>query len=101
MKLASFAVAGALVALALPANAAEKVTAPGVTQSDEISAATRKRDRYYDQTRRVQPQRQAYRSSGFADPSFDQNGRPYRPSFYAPCTVDLGYGRFESCDTVR
>jgi hypothetical protein len=35
-----------------------------------------------------------------ADPSFDQNGRPYRNPFPGQCMVDLGYGRFESCDQV-
>jgi hypothetical protein len=39
-----------------------------------------------------------YRAYGAADPSFDRYGRPYRPQFYSPCTVDLGYGRFARCD---
>ena len=34
-----------------------------------------------------------------SDPSFDPSGRPWRPNFYAPCTEDLGYGRFKSCDS--
>ncbi len=38
-----------------------------------------------------------YRSFA-ADPSFDPSGRPYRPSVYSPCQIDLGYGRFTSCD---
>lgn len=33
------------------------------------------------------------------DPSFDRSGRPYRPNFYSPCTVDLGYGRFTDCNS--
>jgi hypothetical protein len=32
-----------------------------------------------------------------ADPSFDQNGRPYRPPPGLPCPIDLGYGRWTSC----
>lgn len=32
-----------------------------------------------------------------ADPSFDQNGRPYRPPRGLPCPIDLGYGRWTSC----
>jgi hypothetical protein len=40
----------------------------------------------------------AYRRSYAADPSFSPSGRPYRPSVYSPCTIDLGYGRFTSCD---
>jgi hypothetical protein len=35
-----------------------------------------------------------------ADPSFDQDGRPYRNPFPGQCMVDLGYGRWESCDQV-
>jgi len=38
-----------------------------------------------------------YRSFA-ADPSFDPSGRPYQPSVYSPCQIDLGYGRFTSCD---
>ena len=34
----------------------------------------------------------AYRNHPWPDPSFDRNGRPYKPNFYSPCTVDLGYG---------
>ena len=33
-----------------------------------------------------------------ADPSFDQDGRPYRNPFPDQCMVDLGYGRWESCN---
>jgi len=40
-----------------------------------------------------------YRNHPWPDPSFDRSGRPYRPNFYSPCTVDLGYGRFASCDS--
>ena len=40
----------------------------------------------------------SYRRSYAADPSFDPSGRPYRPTVNSPCTVDLGYGRFASCD---
>jgi hypothetical protein len=36
-----------------------------------------------------------------ADPSFDQDGRPYRNPFPGQCMVDLGYGRWESCNQVR
>jgi len=32
-----------------------------------------------------------------ADPSFDQQGRPYRPPPGLPCPIDLGYGRWTSC----
>lgn len=33
-----------------------------------------------------------------ADPSFDQYGRPYRPPPGLDCPVDLGYGRWGSCN---
>lgn len=32
-----------------------------------------------------------------ADPSFDQQGRLYRPPPGLPCPIDLGYGRWTSC----
>ena len=33
-----------------------------------------------------------------ADPSFDQDGRPYRNPFPNECMTDLGYGRWEHCN---
>lgn len=33
-----------------------------------------------------------------ADPSFDAYGRPYRPPSHIRCPIDLGYGRWTSCD---
>lgn len=45
------------------------------------------------------PARSAYRNHAWPDPSFDRSGRPYRPNFYSPCTVDLGYGRFADCNS--
>ena len=33
-----------------------------------------------------------------ADPSFDQQGRPYRPPPGMTCPIDLGYGRWTSCN---
>ncbi len=40
------------------------------------------------------------RYRGFADPSFGPDGRPYRVPAYlrGQCYIDLGYGRFASCD---
>lgn len=38
-------------------------------------------------------------SHPWPDPSFDRSGRPYRPEFYSPCTVDMGYGRFADCNS--
>jgi hypothetical protein len=65
-------------------------------KADEISAAKRKR---YVRHAYVAPPRHVYR--GFADPSFDQYGRPYRPPSYISCPIDLGYGRWASCNTGR
>jgi hypothetical protein len=50
----------------------------------------------------VQQPYYSYQSYGWrpADPSFDRDGRPYRNPFPGQCMVDLGYGRFESCDQV-
>jgi hypothetical protein len=33
-----------------------------------------------------------------ADPSFDAQGRPYRPPPGLSCPIDLGYGRWASCN---
>jgi hypothetical protein len=35
-----------------------------------------------------------------ADPSFDQYGRPYRPPPGLDCPIDLGYGRWASCNST-
>ena len=45
------------------------------------------------------PAARAARNHPWPDPSFDRSGRPYRPNFYSPCTVDLGYGRFADCNS--
>jgi hypothetical protein len=73
--------------------------APGLQQVGEWSSASKpKRKRaavvYPDS---YPPHRFGWRG---ADPSFDQDGRPYRNPFPGQCMVDLGYGRFESCDQV-
>ena len=52
------------------------------------SQAKRKQVEAQQQQRRWRP----------ADPSFDQDGRPYRNPFPDQCMVDLGYGRWESCN---
>lgn len=52
------------------------------------SQAKRKQVEAQQQPRRWRP----------ADPSFDQDGRPYRNPFPDQCMVDLGYGRWESCN---
>jgi hypothetical protein len=43
----------------------------------------------------------AQRNRFWPDPSFDRNGRPYKPNVHYPCMVDLGYGRFGTCDSFN
>jgi hypothetical protein len=59
----------------------------------ELSAAAQKKTRVHRRAPAVKP---AYRWRP-ADPSFDQQGRPYRPPPGLPCPIDLGYGRWTSC----
>jgi hypothetical protein len=65
------------------------------------SAATRSKQAKPKQRRQAQPAR-APRAAPFrwrpADPSFDQQGRPYRPPPGLSCPIDLGYGRWASCN---
>jgi hypothetical protein len=60
--------------------------------STEASSAQRKKVR----AKKPAPAPQPYRWRP-ADPSFDQNGRLYKPPPGLPCPVDLGYGRWTSC----
>lgn len=97
LRLTSCFCAAALLAMPVPVSAGN--AAPGLHQIGEWSSASKpKRKRavtihpdYYP------PYRFGWRP---ADPSFDQDGRPYRNPFPGQCMVDLGYGRFESCDQV-
>ena len=58
----------------------------------EASSTPRKKARVQKQAPAPKPWR--WRP---ADPSFDQNGRLYKPPPGLPCPVDLGYGRWTSC----
>lgn len=99
------AVSAMAVALMLPAAAQAdvkpRVNAESVQASD-ISAASRNKRNRYVRERYVRPapvyERPVRYGWRAADPSFDQNGRPYRPPPGFGCAIDLGYGRFESCD---
>lgn len=90
--------ATAFLIVAAPAYAAPAGTASKANASDMSSAKKqsqsqiRRNDNGYGAYARVP----YYRP--FADPSFDPSGRPYQPNVYTPCTIDLGYGRFTSCD---
>jgi hypothetical protein len=76
--------------LTLPVAAFSSVGA--AASSGEASSAQRKKVR----VRKPAPAPKAYRWRP-ADPSFDQNGRLYKPPPGLPCPVDLGYGRWTSC----
>jgi hypothetical protein len=49
--------------------------------------------------RQPAPVAKAHRNHFWPDPSFDRNGRPYKPNVLYPCMIDLGYGRFGTCDS--
>ena len=73
----------------------ESLTKAGLS---DISAAQKKKK----QKPRVQAAPQPY-AAGWggwrpADPSFDQYGRRYLPPPGLSCPVDLGYGRWASCN---
>lgn len=89
----AFAIAG-LSAVSAPALAMQK------SHDTDFSSANKrsKHVRYYNGQRYGGGYGPAYRRSYAADPSFTPSGRRYRPSVYSPCTIDLGYGRFTSCD---
>ena len=92
----TFAVAG-LSGMSAPVHAAQ--TTQEMQTTDFSSGNKRsKHVRYNNGYRYGQGYAPAYRRSYAADPSFGPSGRPYRPSVYSPCTIDLGYGRFTSCD---
>jgi hypothetical protein len=59
----------------------------------EISAAAKKRQK--QPARHAIPPSRGWRP---ADPSFDQQGRLYKPPPGLDCPVDLGYGRWGSCN---
>lgn len=93
----AFTVAGLSVGPS-PANAASTHAAQKSHASDVSSAKKKaKHVRTYNGYR-YGGYAPSYRRSFAADPSFDPSGRPYRPNVYTPCAIDLGYGRFTSCD---
>jgi hypothetical protein len=88
--------------------AAGPVAAAAPNPAPEISSAATKakpvksaKPTKSKQRRQAQPVR-APRAAPFgwrpADPSFDQQGRPYRPPPGLACPIDLGYGRWASCN---
>ena len=85
-------VVGLCVLIAGPAMASERDLSAGA----DISAAKKKKPRSVAQ-RAAAPTLAARR--GWFDPSLGPDGKPYRNP-YPPgtCSVDLGYGRFSTCD---
>jgi hypothetical protein len=81
----------ALVALALVAMLA--APASRMADTSELSAARKRQT-----VKRIKPQPAPIYRWRPADPSFDQHGRPYRPPPGLSCPIDLGYGRWTSCN---
>ena len=83
-------VVGLCVLIACPASAS------GLSTGADVSAAKKKKQRPVVQ-REVAPSVAARR--GWFDPSLGPDGKPYRNP-YPPgtCSVDMGYGRFSTCD---
>jgi len=99
-KTAAFA-AAKLVWLTMPlaivhtqANAGDQPHA-GIVSTGDLSAARKKKKQIVVRPAGPRPQLWGWRP---ADPSFDQTGRPYQPPPGLSCPVDLGYGRWASCN---
>jgi hypothetical protein len=80
-----------------PVTADESVHATALT---DFSAQKKKKARAARAQAMPAPQPYASGWGGWrpADPSFDRYGRPYQPPPGLACPVDLGYGRWGSCD---
>lgn len=102
LKLSVLAGAAAMLALAhTGALAQSQGLTAATTQADEFSATGKPKKKKVRHVRVAPAPGYAPRAYGWrgADPSFDQQGRLYRPPSYLDCPVDLGYGRWESCNT--
>jgi hypothetical protein len=75
------------------------LTAAAVTPTEaiELSAAKTTKKKVRVVSPHPAPQPIAVYRWRPADPSFDQNGRLYRPPPGLYCPIDLGYGRWGSC----
>ena len=84
----------AAATLTFDASVASNNASSGM-QPSEFSSAARKRPIAHTEPVLIR------RRIG-ADPSFDEYGRLYRPPPHlAACAMDLGYGRWVSCNTGR
>ena len=95
--IAASAIAAALMLPAAAQADVKPLVQTTTAEASDISAAARKKRQRYVRSAPVyeRPVRYGWRA---ADPSFDQYGRPYRAPEGFGCAMDLGYGRFESCD---
>ncbi|MGD9922089.1 MAG: hypothetical protein AB7V13_11670 [Pseudorhodoplanes sp.] len=87
----------ALSAALFTATAGPAPATAGLDASSARKSAHKSADRPV-RVKRVHPPVYRWRP---ADPSFDQHGRPYRPPPGLSCPIDLGYGRWTSCDNAR
>jgi hypothetical protein len=76
--------------------------APSHARAQEISSAARTKTKQAKPKQGPRAQARAPRPATFgwrpADPSFDQQGRRYQPPPGLSCPIDLGYGRWASCN---
>ena len=92
------AIGGALLmpAMTAPAAHADAAVLKPAISDFSAQAQQKKRKRQMQHAPVAEPRiRSGWRA---ADPSFDQQGRLYRPPPGLDCPVDLGYGRWGSCN---
>lgn len=93
IRLAACALAAALLGPAAAADAAPSAA----SAVGDFSAAKKKKSKQHMRAVPA-PAPQVRRVWRGADPSFDEYGRLYRPPPGLDCPVDLGYGRWGSCN---
>ena len=89
---------GLSVLIANPAASARDLSA-GTDLSAAKKENKKKKSRQYVHVRAAAPQLGYAGQRGWFDPSLGPDGKPYRNP-YPPgtCSVDMGYGRFTTCD---
>lgn len=104
LKIAAAAtVAFVLIAVSAPQSShasSDTVSARQQAAFSEVSAAQKKKKQKVRAQAAPPPGPYTSGWGGWrpADPSFDQYGRPYQPPPGLACPVDLGYGRWGSCN---
>ncbi len=91
-----------MAALAAP-RPADAASGSMLTDGSAAQKQQQKKQKKARTTRTTPPATYAPAARGWrpADPSFDQSGRPYQPPPWLDCPVDLGYGRWGSCNTFN